>query len=294
MARRYNPSQVRSKLRQIQNKQRQAINRYNSAVRRHNQNVRTAVNKYNQAVRAHNARVRANRQRLKTELARLSRQTTSTRHVTFRTSVNTMQQAYSRLDQHADSRSRNPEFNYFVDLSEREAANAASVANALLGETDEQQQDQLDVAPLGNALAEISPELHDRWTGAVFALNPANPDAARHFCTSAREIFTQVLEISAPDDDVRHLLQDCAFTDQGRPTRRSKVRFLLQKKQLMDQALEDFVDADIDNVVELFRVFNDGTHGSAGTFDHAQLGSIRKRVEDGIMFLTQIAAPVDA
>ena len=53
-------------------------------------------------------------------------------------------------------------------------------------------------------------------------------------------------------------------------------------------ALEDFVEQDMENIVQLFEVFNTGTHGSAGTFDMPQLLAIRKRVEDGIMFLTEI------
>lgn len=294
MARRYSASQLRSKLRQIQSKQRQAINQYNGAVRRYNRAVRAAVDQYNRAVRAHNARVRSNRQRLKAELVRLSRQRTARQYVTFRSSVETLQQSYARLDLHADSRSHQTAYNYLVDLSEREAANSASVANALFGgapdNADEVPADGLRAAPLGEVLREISPDLYDRWAGAVFAMNPANPDAARHFCTSAREIFTRVLDLCAPDDQVLATLTDCPCTDQGKPTRRSKIKYLLHQKELSDEPLEEFVEADIDNVVELFRVFNDGTHGSAGAFNQSQLSAIRKRVEDGIMFLTQIAA----
>ena len=44
------------------------------------------------------------------------------------------------------------------------------------------------------------------------------------------------------------------------------------------------VESDMNNVIELFEVFNEGTHGSAGAFDLPQLQAIRKRVEDGITF----------
>ena len=57
---------------------------------------------------------------------------------------------------------------------------------------------------------------------------------------------------------------------------------------ITDDALEKFVEQDVNNILELFRVFNDGTHGSAGKFDLPQLNKIKKRVEDGIMFLAQI------
>ena len=52
--------------------------------------------------------------------------------------------------------------------------------------------------------------------------------------------------------------------------------------------LEQFVEDDIENIVQLFDVFNKGTHGAAGTFDLSQLDAVKKRVENWIMFLTEI------
>ena len=46
----------------------------------------------------------------------------------------------------------------------------------------------------------------------------------------------------------------------------------------------------MNNVVELFQVFNKGTHGSAGKFNFSQLQAIRKRAEDGIMFLSGLVS----
>ncbi|BBO76182.1 hypothetical protein DSCW_35990 [Desulfosarcina widdelii] len=181
-------------------------------------------------------------------------------------------------------------YNRILDLSERETANSVTVANRLSGmepEADEQ-VDGLQDAALGDQLRNISVDLDNRWKGAVFALNPTNPDAARHFCTSAREIFTQLLVIKAPDASVISLIPDCDRTEHGRPTRRAKIRYFLHRKGMIEESLEDFVEQDIENILQLFRVFNDGTHGSAGTFDFRQLSAIKKRVEDGIMFLTEL------
>jgi Predicted pPIWI-associating nuclease len=124
-----------------------------------------------------------------------------------------------------------------------------------------------------------------RWQGALFALNPANPDAARHFCTSSREILAYVLDIEAPDDAVLARYPNCQRTDKGRPTRRTKIQFCLERKTLAAPELVDFADADLENVSKLFGVFNDATHGSAGTFDLGQLASLKMRVEDAIRFL---------
>ena len=164
------------------------------------------------------------------------------------------------------------------------------VTNRLLGDKDagDTPADELENAELLDGLRKISPDLDDRWNGAVFALNPKNPDAARHFCTSAREIITRILEIKAPDSEVFALLPDCDTTDRGNPTRRSKLRFFLHRQGMTEGTLEEFVENDIDNIIQLFHVFNEGTHGSAGTFDFPQLNAIKKRVEDGIVFLTEI------
>jgi len=292
MARRYSPSEIRSKIRQAQQKQRQAIDKYNQAIRRYNQGIKNAVNKYNRAVREHNARVRANRQRIKNELARLSRQpiTITTRYVVYRTSVETLHQSYSRLENYAESQQLDPRYNRVLDLSERETANSLVVTNRILGDekAGDTPAEEIENAELLDGLRKFSPDLDDRWKGAVFSLNPHNPDAARHFCTSAREIITQILEINAPDADVFALLPDCDTTDFGNPTRRSKIRYFLYRQGMTVDALEDFVENDIENIVQLFSIFNVGTHGEAGTFDLSQLNAIKTRVEDGIMFLTEI------
>ena len=292
MARRYSASRIRSKVRQAQQKIRQAQQKYNAEVRRYNQDARRAINRYNQSAHAHNERVRANQRRLASELARLnSRPTTTTSYyLVYYTSVRTLQNSYSRLGTSADSQQLDARYNRLLDLSEREAANSAEVTNRILGDQDAAagSVDELEDAELLDGLRRISTDLDDRWNGAVFSLNPQNPDAARHFCTSAREIFARILQLKAPDADVVALLPDCDLTPNGRPTRRSKIRYFLARRDMTAESLEQFVEDDIENIVQLFNVFNEGTHGEAYTFDLQQLGAVRKRVENGIMFLTEI------
>src|SRR5262245_49824221 len=123
-------------VRRAQQKQRQAIDRINREIRAYNQKANQAVNQYHREINAYNARVRANRQRLKNELVRLSRQTTTTRYVTLRVSVNAVHTAYEQLEQAADAGRFDERHNEILDLSEREAANNASLMNALMGETE--------------------------------------------------------------------------------------------------------------------------------------------------------------
>lgn len=299
MVRRISASQLRNKIRQAKQKQRQALNKYNQAVRQNKQKMRTAVNKhnsvvndYNRKVRAHNVRVRANRTRLSRLISQLnSQKTVTTKYVVYRTSVESLHDTFRRFENQLDSNQIGPEYNRFVDLAERETANSVDVANRLFGNslnTTDDGIDNLQNADLGDKLRKISPDLDDRWQGAVFSLNPKNPDAARHFCTSARELFTQILEITASDTDVFAALPSADKTDRGNATRRSKIKFLLHRQGMLEETLENFVETNIENVVQLFRVFNDGTHGSVGTFGLSQLTAIKKRVEDGITFLTEI------
>ena len=296
MVRRVSPSHLRSKLRQAQAKQRQAIDRYNREARAHNQRVKSAVNRYNQAVnqynskvRVHNSRVRANRLRLRQELDKLARAVSRPSQRTFRRSVETVHSAYVRLESAAETRQYGAEYNQVLDLSEREAANSASVLNAMLGNAEPSDgEESVRSTVLDPVLTLISADLPDRWRGALFSLNPDNPDAARHFCTSAREILTRILDSCAPNPTVLAEMPDCDKMPQGTPTRRSKIRFLLRRGNMAEKPLEDFVEEDMRDVLQLFREFNDGTHGSAGRFSLDQLSAIKSRVEHAVEFLWSI------
>jgi hypothetical protein len=97
------------------------------------------------------------------------------------------------------------------------------------------------------------------------------------------------LETWAEDVDVISADSNCPKTPQGKPTRRAKVRYLLNRKGSATEELVGFVDADIDNIVQLFDVFNEATHGAAGKHGFTKLKAIRQRVESGIMFLAAVA-----
>ena len=131
--------------------------------------------------------------------------------------------------------------------------------------------------------------MHNRWRGAVFALNPQNPDAARHFCTSARELFTEFIECKAPDNEVFAYNPSCERTDRGNATLREKIKYMMRALD-MDDSVAEFADANIQNILELFHVLSDGTHGTAGRYEYEKLVQVKKRVEQGINFLCEIAA----
>lgn len=255
------------------------VDDYNRRQRQHNQNARAAVTKYNQVVRAHNAQVEHDRQRRLSALRAL----TSTRYVEVRDSTYELSERFERVERSAGVAAD------LVALSEKEASNSAAVAEALIGDETKALENAPDTGIL-EYLAGFSQDLCDRWRGALFSLNPANPDAGRHFCTSVREIFTEILDEWANNDDVIEADPNCELTpNKTGPSRRAKVRYLLKRKGADSPEMLGFVEKDIDDILQLFHVFNEATHGAAGKHGFAKLQSIRQRVEGGIMFLAAIA-----
>lgn len=290
MVRRVTPAQLRALQRQqIQKINREAskhnakVRQYNSKVRQAEAKQRRAIDAFNRELRSYDSRMRTNRARLKSELQRLARLSNNRSYSTLRHSVNALSTAYSKLD----SAAADP---YLSDLAEQEAANSVASLNSLLGDAVDA---ELGGVPLNDTLiadqlAQISPDLDESWKGAIFALNPENPEAARHFCASTREIITTILDTAAPDEEVFTLLPGCKTTDRGTPTRRSKVHYCLVRNGRADDDLEAFVDADIKNIVTLFGELNAGTHEQVGRFSGPQLIAIKTRVEDAIRFMCEI------
>lgn len=278
MAQRISISQLQNKIRQAESKSRQAISKMNQEIRNYNSNVR-----------AHNARVRANRDHLRRELQKLARAARKPQYVTYRASVETVRRSYERLEQRAEACTYDNRFDRFLNLSEQEAANAVCAINAIQGDEPENGTEaKFQKSRIEHKLDAISQEFGNRWRGALIALSPENPEAARHFCTSARELLTEIFNRFANDKVVRNAIPDCELTRQGDPTRKAKIRYIFQQFGIVDDAATAFVDEDINNVVQLFHILNDGTHGSSGRFGHSQLAAIRARVEGAVSFLLEV------
>ena len=295
MPRRMTPAQARAAIRSAQQKQKQAIDKYNREVRQHNAAVKKAVNDFNREVRAYNAKARAHnakvenqRQRLNQEIRRLQSRRAATTFVTYRTSVTTLTQSYAAAEARLASEYLTTAGRELVNRGSEEAANSVYLLNAMDGDgaaEDDPTEEELRGPSMQSELAAFGQDLVDRWTGALFSLSPRNPDAARHFCTSAREVLITMLDHEAPDTAVTAAYPDCDRTEKGAPTRRSKVRYLLARRGIDEKALEDLVEEDMTNVLTLFRDFNDGTHGHAGRFTITQLNALRMRVESAIGFI---------
>lgn len=279
MVRKISTSQLRSQLRRLESKQRTAINNYNRAIKN-----------YNTQVRKINNELRRNQQKIKSELSKLNSGLRIT--TTYSTSVRILNVSYQRVtDNYEVLENTNSKQEQLYDLIEQENANNLVVANTLNNPNDTAEiEGSLNDSMIGDKLKILSPDLNDRWNGALYSLNPKNPDATRHFCTSSREIFTDIFDNYAHDEEVFNMFPNCDKTERGNATRRWKIKYFLNKKGIELKGAEEFIDNDIDNILELYHILSDGTHGYAGRYTFIQLKAIKKRVEDGILFLCNIVS----
>ncbi len=281
MVKRMNISQLNSKMRQIQNKTNQQLKRIQRDTERQIKRETTKM------INDYKKNIRKNYQKLQKELNRFN----NSQHMTtkYTISVKNLNSSYEKVNatyNQLNSTTKEKEiFNYI----EQENVNNLTVANTLISsDAEEDIGTELQDNVIGNQLKKLSDDLNNRWLGAIFALNPHNPDATRHFCTSTREIFTEIFDKYAKDKEVFSIFPDCDKTDRGTATRKSKIKYFLYKKGIDIKNADEFIDNDIDNILELYHILSDGTHGEAGRYNIIQLKAIKKRVEDGINFLCSI------
>lgn len=281
----FNMSKFNSQMNRLKQQTRRAENEINRAINKYNRDMRSAVNKYNASVRQYNSNVRRNRQIISNELRKLnSLPSTST---SYTISSRNMQTYYNEINTfYCEGTEVTPEQDRILDLVEQEQASSLVTENYI--ESDSIPEEQPEDIEIGIKLAKVSDDLNNRWKGAVYSLNPNNPDAARHFCTSTREIFTEFIELKAPDNAVFEYNPNCERTPNGNATRKEKIGFMMRHLD-MDSSVVKFADEDITNILELFKVLNGGTHGKAGKYEYNKLVQVKKRVEKGINFLCEIS-----
>lgn len=270
----------------------QNINKYNQEVKKHNSERKLQIDKYNREVRKVNAEREKNRRQLNQAIRKFNNfRTVTTTAVYYRESVRQLENDYNHLENRTGDYSKYSEYqeDLLKNYPAQETNNSVQLFNSLNGidEGDYIDPGELQKTYIGEQLSKLSIDMGNRWRGALFSLNPNNPDAGRHFCTSVREVYIQMLEIKAPDEMVKSSFPDCELY-QGKPNRRSKIKYILAQKSLHSESFENFVDSDIDELLSIFRTLNDGTHGSAGRFSIQQLSKLKKRVEDSIQFIVEL------
>ena len=122
--------------------------------------------------------------------------------------------------------------------------------------------------------------------GARQSLESTNPDKIRHFATSLRELFTHVLHALSPDGKVKSWSNSPEHYDRGKPTRRGRLLYIC--RSLNHDPFSDFLEKDINAVLEFLRLFQRGTHEITPTYTDFQLKMMLVRMESTLRFLLEI------
>jgi len=120
--------------------------------------------------------------------------------------------------------------------------------------------------------------------GAEQSLSSRNPDKVRHAITSLRELMTQILHRFAPDDEVKKAFEDPQLFHEGRPTRRARIKYILISKYNNDSLL-NVLDKDAAACIDLFNLYQEGTHRIVTTLNDEELRFIVKRTK---LFVEQL------
>lgn len=139
---------------------------------------------------------------------------------------------------------------------------------------------------LEELLGELNVELIVPLYGARQSLKSTNPDRVRHFAASLRELFTHVLHTLSPDEKIRNWNNSPEYYDRGRPTRRARLLYIC--RSLNHDPFSDFLEKDIDAVLEFLKLFQRGTHEIIPTYTNIQLKIMLVRMESTLRFLLEI------
>lgn len=150
-------------------------------------------------------------------------------------------------------------------------------------EKDVQQETESAIEEL---LGKLNVELMRLLHGARQSLESTNPDKVRHFATSLRELFTHVLHTLSPDDQVKNWSNSPTHYDRGKPTRRARLLYIC--RSLNHGPFSDFIEKDIDAVLEFLKLFQRGTHEITPTYTDSQLKIMLVRMESALRFLLEI------
>jgi len=135
-------------------------------------------------------------------------------------------------------------------------------------------------------LPKIEGGLLKMWKGAVEALNSDNADRIRHFVTSIRELYTHLLHILAPDEDIIKWSKSADDFSNGRPTRKARLSFIC--RNISDEPFKKFVNKDIEATIAFIDLFQRGTHSIDPSFTTNHLITLKCKAEATLRFLLEI------
>lgn len=131
-----------------------------------------------------------------------------------------------------------------------------------------------------------SGDLIQMWEGAKAVLNSTNnPDYARHFITSLRELLTHFIQRLAPDKEICKWTSSPDDFHDKRPKRRTRLNFIC--RSINHDNFSNFLKKDIDSTLELIDLFQRGTHKVGSPYTRNQLIALKAKFEGIILFLSE-------
>ena len=142
------------------------------------------------------------------------------------------------------------------------------------------------VASLDALLTDLDRNLIVPLSGARAALRSRNPDRPRHISASLRELFTHVLHRIAPDDAVVAWTKNPEHFQDGRPTRRARLLYVVSV--VNHGPFVGFLESDVSAALKFLDVCQGGTHEAASPLTDKQLAAMVVRMEGLLRFLLEM------
>lgn len=183
---------------------------------------------------------------------------------------------------------------HIAHLTSQEYFNNANLIEIL--STDEKESDEeqiikkdiitINERSLSTYLPVIDADLTALWEGSKEALRSDNPDKVRHFGTSLRELFTQVIQSLAPTAEIEAWTQEEKYFHKGRPTRNARLHYIC--RNINNETFKIFIEKDIDALIAFLDLFQECTHSVKSKMTEKQLFAMQSRAESAVVYLISI------
>jgi hypothetical protein len=121
---------------------------------------------------------------------------------------------------------------------------------------------------------------------AIETFNSNNSDKVRQFTVSLRELFTHLLHLLAPNEEIIKWTNDTSFFHQGKPTRKARLYYIC--RNISNIPFNKFVEKDIEATLAFIDIFQDGTHNIESGITLHQLIAMKSKAESNIKFILEI------
>lgn len=136
-------------------------------------------------------------------------------------------------------------------------------------------------------LREVNISFEKAYVGACESLESRNPDKARHFFASLRELWNHLLRELAPDEIVINWVpsEKSHFLHKGKPTRPARLHYIC--RNINNGFFVDFVDKDTKAFIEYYNIFQ-RVHELDTDISNEQLQTLLLRTQSWLMYILKI------